>query len=275
MATKSSTRIFAQWSLKGYSPWDRRRILTARILLLSLFVPFAVMSTFVGIVLLFDLVTGRAAHEARVEAKLDAQNTTEENLRYHKAIALDIFVPLPRKGQIWSQTKSRWDQVNDERVQAAKLTIDQQACSTVAASVPAQVDPLTFIVTCGDRTLIAFNEETIAEQGKGFTLEKYDASYYSTDPDVLTVKANLRELIFDPDRAHYESVAAYQFKFGGRTLTAYCGEVNSKNSDGEYMGSQRFIASPGASMLELSTPEAIFEKSLDFYCPGEGRPVPF
>ena len=121
----------------------------------------------VGLTLNFPAVQARNAEAERTAAIQAAAKATADKLRYHKAIAADVFEPLPAKGQMWAHLKARWADVNRLRLQAAKLAVDEKSCGSVSSVEPTSADPLTFTVTCGNDSRLSFDEDTISAGGQG------------------------------------------------------------------------------------------------------------
>lgn len=80
----------------------------------------------------------------------------------------------------------------------------------------------------------------------------YVSSSEQDNFEMLSKEALVRELK-DPDAARFRNVRITEGVLG---LPVLCGEVNSKNSYGGYVGFQKFVATPTAYSIEGSEPLA-------------------
>jgi hypothetical protein len=233
----------------------------------------------IGITLNFPKFAAREAEQARIDAADAAHKAAAEDARYHKVIAASVFDPLQPRGGLWSQLKANWSAVNNYRIQAAKLAVDQNSCSTVTASMPTQANPFTVVVTCADNKQYSFDENTISREGAGTEVDE-DASSESPNPNVTDMatsqslsKQQLEAILKDPDSVKYLNVSAYQKTVGDKTLFVFCGQLNAKNSFGAYAGTERFVATPVDAVLESAAPD--FEQRWAYFCAGSGTSVWF
>lgn len=87
----------------------------------------------------------------------------------------------------------------------------------------------------------------------------------NADNDVLQKKVEnlVRERLKDPDAATFKNVYANKLENGGIVI---CGEVNSKNIYGGYVGFQKFY-SPGTRVLFREDSPSTFDRVYKIICP--------
>lgn len=92
----------------------------------------------------------------------------------------------------------------------------------------------------------------------------------SPDPDILAAEEAVKSKLKDPESAQFRNVVKYTSShYESGHNTAVCGEVNSKNGFGGYVGFTEFmVIPPGLALLQESY-ESIFADMKASYCKNE------